>query len=823
MSNNLSPPGSSVYSSDSMYVGDGTWDSSRNTFLLPNLQGYNLATTQYNGMGNRFRNMVGYKSIILGHGIVAAITFLGIVPAAIIIARFYHRNPRMALRIHIWLQILTVFLSTVVFVLGFEAVGSRRSLTNPHHGIGVAIYTLVLVQAFGGCMIHRLEKGKERYKIPLKLMLHQWIGRAIALLGIAQVALGLTLYGSPKVLFILFGVWGFILLVAYFILSYLNQPELTFDDQGTYITERTGSSRRSRRSRPSRGGHGLGALAAAGAAGAGIAALRKHSRSRSRSRSHSRHRPHGGRSEVLSSMHSSRQSDSYFDDEKYTEDGRKGRGWGERLLGAAAAMGGVAAIRSIFNRKKKPAPSVTTGFTESDVTYSRPLGPSEVTQTDLTRLEEGRAPASPANDRYRRAEESEVTHGAISQGSPLRHGHRPRRGTEDSVSSWDSRTDFTEDPSRYHESHGLRNGIAALGFAGFLKHQWNKRRNRKEDAHVEEIRRQDMEAERLARANSNRRRYTGDGAPPRRGGRRVSSFDESDISGTTPALSRHDIPRPPRTGVTHTETSAGPSNIPLPPPPQPQFESGSESYLSPGGRPHRRHRPGPSAAAGPSSSRREDSRESGVASPPISVKVKMHGDGRSVTLRRLNEEEAAAAREARKREGKRPDRTGSISSVSNFDNERWRRTEAMEAAQAQQMASAPPVPPIPMPEPIIPGPPSNPPPPSGAGSQIPLPPPSGAGSHITHPAPSGAGSHVPLSQPSMAGSHQPFPPPPPMPAVMSGMASPRPSGMSSPLGTGTYGGTETDISNYDSNRRRRRAERAQAKQNRLGGSRVEFS
>lgn len=48
-SNGLSAPGSSVYSSDSMYVGDGTWDSQRNTFLLPNLQGLNLATTQYNG------------------------------------------------------------------------------------------------------------------------------------------------------------------------------------------------------------------------------------------------------------------------------------------------------------------------------------------------------------------------------------------------------------------------------------------------------------------------------------------------------------------------------------------------------------------------------------------------------------------------------------------------------------------------------------------------------------------------------------------------------------------------------------------------------
>jgi hypothetical protein len=122
------------------------------------------------GMGNRFRNMAGYRGLILGHGILAAITFLLIVPLAILIARFYHRNPRLALRLHIWLQILTVLLSTAAFALGFQAVGLRRSLTNPHHGIGVAIYTLIMVQAIGGCVIHRVEKGKERFKVPLKLM-----------------------------------------------------------------------------------------------------------------------------------------------------------------------------------------------------------------------------------------------------------------------------------------------------------------------------------------------------------------------------------------------------------------------------------------------------------------------------------------------------------------------------------------------------------------------------------------------------------------------------------------------------------------------------
>lgn len=33
-----------------MNVGDGTWDSNRNTFLLPNLVGFNFETMQYNGM-----------------------------------------------------------------------------------------------------------------------------------------------------------------------------------------------------------------------------------------------------------------------------------------------------------------------------------------------------------------------------------------------------------------------------------------------------------------------------------------------------------------------------------------------------------------------------------------------------------------------------------------------------------------------------------------------------------------------------------------------------------------------------------------------------
>ena len=184
----LSPPGSSSYSSNTMSVGDGTWDASRNDFLLPNLVGFNLATTQYNGrssvhsdlhvetfltltgMGNRFREEPEYHVLIRAHGIIAAITFLLIVPSAIMINRFYGRNPRLALRYHIWLQILTLLLTTVIFVLGWTAVGPSRSLTNPHHGIGLTIFVLVLFQFFFGWWVHRRERNKKKTYEPLKVM-----------------------------------------------------------------------------------------------------------------------------------------------------------------------------------------------------------------------------------------------------------------------------------------------------------------------------------------------------------------------------------------------------------------------------------------------------------------------------------------------------------------------------------------------------------------------------------------------------------------------------------------------------------------------------
>lgn len=129
-------------------------------------------------MGNRFKDMTGYRSMIIAHGTIAAIVFLGLVPMGSLIIRYYSRwNPYWAFKLHAWCQVLTLLLSTVVFVLGWFAVGPKRSLTNPHHGIGLAIYVMVIFQVLWGWFVHKVERNKMRDRVPLKLVVRfpPWI------------------------------------------------------------------------------------------------------------------------------------------------------------------------------------------------------------------------------------------------------------------------------------------------------------------------------------------------------------------------------------------------------------------------------------------------------------------------------------------------------------------------------------------------------------------------------------------------------------------------------------------------------------------------
>ncbi|KAH0548610.1 hypothetical protein GP486_007846, partial [Trichoglossum hirsutum] len=639
----LSPPGSSTYSSTSMFVGDGTWDSQRNTFLLPNLVGLNFETMRYNGMGNRFRTLAQYHSLILAHGIIAAIVFLFIVPTAIMTARFYSRRSAWAIRLHIWLQVLTVALTTVLFVLGWFAVGPSRSLTNPHHGIGLAIYVLVLTQAIGGWYMHSREKGKVRNRLPLKLMMHQWSGRLIALLGLAQVPLGLTLYGSPRSLFVLYALTVFTLLVCYFVLSYryAAPPANLYrgsNGSGTVITE-DGHH------------HGvLGSLAAPAAVGAGLAALNRHR--------------HDGE-------HVSRERRSgSFIEEKPSH--REGGGFRKKLFEGGAVFGGLALAKRFFNGgKDKRTPHTEDTFSDESV----------------SRVDEGRT------------------------GGHSRVDVPPRRSF--SGSSLSSRTSISARRRGHGKLRKAEEGVATLGAFGLLRAAIKGRRERKEQMRADAIRVKEVEDERHARRRGNR--YTGDGQPPRRTGGRRDSLTATDYTATTDHPERHNhqhhrhhhhhhgVPAAAAGAVAGAALSGrdrlrdappGPANMP----PAPEDPSGILHHDSSGSEGHQRRRPrgardltaSPGATGAALSGGHNSGAESGLASPPISVKVKMHGDGRHVTLRRLSEQEAAAEREARGRDRSgqsgsgQPSRhrRGSGSEFSTAGNN-WRRVESLERRQAE--------------------------------------------------------------------------------------------------------------------------------------------
>ena len=739
------------------------------------------------GMGNRFLEMAGYHTLILAHGIIAAIIFLGFVPAAILINRFYSRSPFWARRIHIWLQIITFLLATVVIVLGFFAVGPDRSLTNPHHGIGVAIYVLIFVQVISGWWMHRRERGRRHTHMPLKVMLHQWGGRAIALLGIVQVALGLTLYGSPESLFILYTLWCFALLLLYFILSFRHQREIRdYDSRGSYLTESEVVEEEGRRRT------GLGGLAAAGAAGAGLAALWNRRRSRSRPRTDL-----GPESD-----------DSYVSDEKDSYTARPS--FGRRVLEMGAIGGGIAAARSLFKRRQRKE--------GDEASYSRPPlgGNQSMTDGSYSTVDEGR-PVTPGRHPL--------------ANPPLTPQHRRSQ----SSLAHDHDSFLSDSPSR-RDQHTFRDTLATAGGIAAVRQLFKSRRQRKEDRRAAEMRQHEIDQERIQRANSSGQgQFTGDGIIPRRHrpepsqtASSYSSFDDrqdghSGIlpaagagagAGTAAALHDRDRIRP----VGSEPVVAGSSDIPItnvPPAAPPSHgpatshadSSGSEMYTQGSGQQSHRHRDEAAAALGgaalgatavtaaESSRRRRSGRYTAEGeSPQASLRVKMHNDGRHVTLRQLTEEERRRAR--RERGASRRRRNSSFSSASGAEgsaiagtDNRWRRTEEMNKPPGQGYVASGALPP----ETI-------------AGPSTHIPP------NYTYPPPPSAGpppASVPTGPRPQPGTTAVVPPPPPIPES----AAPYPQGASSVTSPGE---TSDATASYANNRRRRRAERAQARLAREG-------
>lgn len=551
--------------------------------------------------------------------------------------------------------------------------------------------------------------------------MHRWLGRALAILGIVQIPLGLTLYGSPKSLFILYAIGAFILLAVFFVLSYLYDPHeryisSDYDSRGSYIS--------------------------------GPSVVE--------------------RSRIY--------DDSDYTDEKYTEVSEHG-GWKKRLLEICAIAGAAVLVKRFFDRRRERESDTESGRYRPAHTRG-----DSVTEETLSRAEEER-PAS--SHRYR---------------SPS------RPSTRDSMDYTPS-SYFTNTHVDDRRGHGVRDAILGAGPFTAIRNFFRSRREREEQQRVDEIRRQEMEEERIARANS-KRKYSGDEYLPRKT-RRASSYTATEITSTD--VTRPLDPSHGDSGLSSEPVASGAVNQPpanIPPIPQTHIDP-SVSDVHAGGDTHRHHdsdgavaaelalaAAGAAAAAAAASSvshrrRRSRSRrrDEPVVSPPVSVKVKMHNDGRHVTLRRLTEAEAAASREARRRERERRGsrrRNTSVSSLSGNEGgtDRWRRVEEMERRQAEEIAREQQ---------------------AAAGA-----PPAVPAFSAPSAAPSG---NVPPSAAGPPNSNNLGVPPPPAPSSL-------PYGPGSITSPGTFTGTEAS-GDYASNRRRRRAERAAARQARQHS--VEFT
>lgn len=689
-------------------------------------------------MGNRFASLAQYHTLVKGHGIVAVITFLFIVPAAIMTARFYGRNPKQALRMHIYLQVMTILLSTVAFVLGWFAVGPKRSLTNPHHGIGVAIYVLIWVQAIGGRWVYGREKGRvRRTKLPLKLVLHQWLGRATAILAIVQVPLGLTLYGSPKFTFVLYTLWMTFLLVLYFILSYRSMGSVAglvrrSSHGGTVIEEKRRSS------------FGwLGPLAA----GAGAAALLSRNRNKSRSRSRTR------REEVIPSRRGSRRdSESYIEDEKYESRKNEGGGMLNTVLKGAAILGAGALAKSWYDRRKEKKQQDEYSSVAPDTPSRRHRRRNDSISedsVDISRVESRRAGGPPPST----PGPGDTTTIMSSAAGPRPVTPRPvRPGRAQSFDSGSYSYTDSLSPSRRQPSpsHAARNGILAGLGMGWLAKRLKDRQDRREQERLDRL----AEEERMSRLGRSPSgpRYTGDGMPPPRRQRVSRTHEPSDLSSMLddphyirpggippipPALAAgagaagaaygaqprgaHDLTNPmppPPPGPPPGTMAGGPVSMP-PAPPDPvgilHQDSVVDSYISAGDGPQRQNSSrrqqeseaaAAAAAAGAAelaaqeearrqrSRSRSRSRVSQEPGQPVSLKVKLHGDqDQNITLRRLTEEEAAAEREARRAQRRR--RNDSLSSLSGSEipsSRRRYRRDRRDRDAASEAGTAPPPP-----------------------------------------------------------------------------------------------------------------------------------
>ncbi|KAI5298375.1 hypothetical protein KEM56_004111, partial [Ascosphaera pollenicola] len=527
-------------------------------------------------MGNRFKDDNYYKHLIVAHGIFAVIVFLFLIPTAILIARFHTRG-YWATRIHIGLQILSLFCLTIVFVLGWFAVGNERKLTNPHHGIGLAIYVLFWVQFLWGWLVYFHRKKTAMVHRLFVAFFHRWLGRTVAILGIIQIPLGLCLYGSPLALFVLYAIVVFFLILIYFVLSFRDEH---YDAVYTSTTESSTTPYSSDISR--------------------------------------RYRRYGP------------PPDPNPSDPSSVTPPNPGPGrLNEKPTYAAAAPGLMSRWFGPRQRPAQYAPAPAHERPDDEYGYAdAPPGRLEEGRRRPSRQQRPPAPAATDPSTLTTTESEVDTH------RPHEHG---------------------DGDEHHHDGKAVAAGaVLGAGALAAMSRFMKSRKDKREQKRIDDLRRQDIESERLMRQNSlANRRNSRDSASnrrrsPRRGGHHKAKNSASSGSGGSD-LETEATTEPGRSDLTQTYSEA-PSEDIVAPVSNPKRRHGATTGVEPG-------RPEASNSRRRVSGRRDESPDSRSSPADVSLHMKIHdGDNRSVTLRRLTPDEAAAARRSKTERKKREEK-----------------------------------------------------------------------------------------------------------------------------------------------------------------------
>ncbi|KAK3617940.1 hypothetical protein LTR22_026544 [Elasticomyces elasticus] len=135
----------------------------------------------------------GSEAVVLAHGILACIAFVGIFPLGGILIRII--DSKYTVRIHARLQLLGYAFFIAAFVLGVAMAVKFDYLDNGHAKLGIAIFAIMILQPAFGFLHHHLYKKYQRRTAWSHV--HVWIGRVAIVLGVINGGTGLKLGHAP--------------------------------------------------------------------------------------------------------------------------------------------------------------------------------------------------------------------------------------------------------------------------------------------------------------------------------------------------------------------------------------------------------------------------------------------------------------------------------------------------------------------------------------------------------------------------------------------------------------------------------------------------